>query len=88
MDGDRGGGIGVLDHVVFERRDQRAGLADAGEDHGLPGELHHALLRIAAAHRERRHLDAAAVDALDAPDAGVIVERGALALSHTIAITV
>ena len=63
---------------MLERRDQRAGLADSGRDLGFHSELHDARLGIATAHGVRRHVEVAAIDALDAPDAGVVVQRRAL----------
>ena len=42
----------VGDHVVLERRDERAGLATARHDVGLLFELHDTCLGIATAHGE------------------------------------
>src|SRR6185369_15962499 len=53
---DRGRVAGVLEHVVLERRDQRAGLADAGLDDRLRLELDDVLLGVAAEALVRRHL--------------------------------
>src|SRR4029453_13715307 len=80
MDRDRRRRVGILEHVVLERRDQRARFAHARVNHLLLLELDDALLGIATSHRVRRHADTPAIHALDAPVTGVIVERRALAL--------
>src|SRR5207247_10407564 len=80
VDRDRGSRIGSLDLVVLEGRDQSAGLADPRHHLGLLAELDDVLLGIAAMDRERRDADAAAVDALAAPHAGMVVERRSLSL--------
>src|SRR5213593_1286790 len=80
VDRDRGSRIGILDLVVLEGRDQSAGLGDPRHHLGLLAELDDVLLGIAAMDRERRDADAAAVDALAAPHAGMVVERRSLSL--------
>src|SRR6266567_4989821 len=69
----------VLDHVVLERRDEGTRLAHSGHHDRFALELDDVLLGVATVDRERGDADLPAVDALDAPDAGVVVERCALA---------
>src|SRR5262245_66342801 len=58
---DRGRLAGVLQHVILERRDQRAGLADTGVDHRLLLELDDVVLGVAGEALVRRTLDLAAM---------------------------